>query len=975
MGREKIAKMRNIQESPENLNAGIGVTGRSKKKMKKIISKILVGAMVIAAIPLQPISAAEAKEDSSGYESMAAPENSIESNGAEIELFAESRYGEEVKNAEGFDYVVLEDGTVEVRGYTEEKKGPLVIPDTIEGKTVSSIGREAFKACNGFTSLTLPKDLKKIESGAFQDCIGIRGKLELPENITSIGFAAFSGCSSISGTLELPKGLTKIESGVFSDCSLITGTLELPGGLTAIEAHAFSNCSGLTGDLVFPERLASIGIMAFWQCKGLNGKVVFPKGLVNIEDDAFHGCSGLNGNLELPEGLTSIGYQAFYECSGLNGNLTLPEGLISIGDWAFYGCGSLTGDIMFPKGFTSLGNRAFEGCTGFNGKLVFSEELVSIGEEAFYGCSGLTGDLILPDGIVSIGENAFSNCSGLDGKLTLPKGISSIGKGIFSGCSGLSGELMLPETLSSIGDSAFFGCSGLNGELILPETLSSIGGSAFSICSGFTGKLFIPESLTSIGISAFSGINKLTDLEVAEGNQAYSAYDGCLYNKDMTELIACLIPKEEIDFPSSVTAIGNNAFSSCKDLASIKIPETVTSIGDYAFYYCDNLKRVEIPDSVTSIGTEAFRRYYGTLTIICNPDSEAEKYAKNNYISYAYFNNGGACEEHRYDTGEILEEATCTAEGKIRYTCIVCGESYEETIPAFGHEYDAGTVTESATCAAEGKKEYTCVNCGNVVEEAIPQKAHQYGAGTVTKKATCAAEGEKSYTCKNCGNVKKETVAKTAHTYKTTTEKASMEEDGGVIKECSVCGASTATVIYAPKDVVLSQTSYFYDGKAKTPAVTVKDRMGHTLRENTDYALSYPSGRKNIGNYEISVAFQGNYEGTETVEFEIVAQEGKTFHSGACKFKILDESSAAVTGAKNKNASKVKIPKTVTYGGSVLEVVSVEDKAFRKTRVKEVAIGDHVEIIGASAFEDCPKLTRVTLGKNVEKIGKNAFKG
>lgn len=279
------------------------------------------------------------------------------------------------------------------------------------------------------------------------------------------------------------------------------------------------------------------------------------------------------------------------------------------------------------------------------------------------------------------------------------------------------------------------------------------------------------------------------------------------------------------------------------------------------------MNELEDTNSVTSIGTEAFRRYYGTLTIICNPDSEAEKYAKNNYISYAYFNNGGACEEHRYDTG---------------------------------------TVTESATCAADGKKEYTCVNCGNVVEETIPQKAHQYGAGTITKKATCAAEGEKSYTCKNCGNVKKETVAKTAHTYRTTTEKASMEEDGGVIKECSVCGTSTTSVIYAPKDVVLSQTSYFYDGKAKTPAVTVKDRMGHTLRENTDYALSYPSGRKNIGNYEISVTFQGNYEGTETVEFEIVAQEGKTFHSGACKFKILDESSAAVTGAKNKNASKVK---------------------------------------------------------------------
>lgn len=974
--------------------------------MKRIISKILVGAMVLTAIPLQPISAAEAKGDSGSYESAVLPEKSQEPAGGEIqldenldmekageqkeegkepagaaenqenakiELYAESRYGEEVKNSEGFDYVVLEDGTVEVRGYTEEKKGPLVIPDTIEGKTVTSIGREAFKDCNGFTSLTLPKDLKQIEYGAFQNCIGIRGKLELPENIVSIGSFVFSGCSSISGSLELPKGLTKIEAGVFSNCSLITGTLELPEGVTVIESGAFSNCSGLTGDLVFPEGLTSIGTQAFWQCKGLNGKVMFSKGLVNIEDDVFHGCSGLNGNLELPEGLTSIGYQAFYECSGLNGNLTLPEGLISIGDRAFYGCSRLTGDIMFPKGFTSLGNWAFGRCTGFNGKLVFSEELVSIGESAFYECSGLTGDLILPDGIVSIGENAFSNCSGLDGKLTLPKGISSIGKGMFSGCSGLSGELVLPETLTHIGDNAFSGCSGLNGNLFLPEKLVGIGVEAFFGCSGFDGKLFLPESLTSVGINAFSGIYSLTELEVAESNQDYSAYDGCLYNKDMTELVACLISKEEINFPFSVTAIGNNAFSSCKNLASIKIPETVVSIGDYAFYYCENLKRAEIPDSVISIGADAFRR--GILTIICNQGSEAEKYAKNNYINYTYFNNGGTCEEHQYDTGEILEEAACTSEGKIRYTCIVCGESYEEEIPALGHEYDAGTVTESATCSAEGKKEYTCINCGNIFEELIPQKAHQYGAGTVTKKATCASEGEKSYTCKNCGNVKKETIAKTAHTYETTTEKASMEEDGGIIKECSVCGVSTTTVIYAPKDVVLSQTSYFYDGKTKAPAVTVKDRMGNALRENTDYAVSYSSGRKNIGNYEVSVTFQGNYEGVETVEFEIVAQEGKTFTSGACRFKVVDESSVAVTGVKNKNTSKVRIPKTVTYGGSVLEVVSIADKAFRKTRIKEVIIGDNVESIGVSSFEDCPKLTKATLGKGVEKISKNAFKG
>lgn len=283
--------------------------------MKRIISKILVGAMVLTAIPLQPISAAEAKGDSGSYESAVLPEKSQEPAGgeiqldenldmekageqreegeepagaaenqenAEIELYAESRYGEEVKNSEGFDYVVLEDGTVEVRGYTEEKKGPLVIPDTIEGKTVTSIGERAFEDCNGFTSLTLPKGLKKTGRWAFQDCIGIRGKLELPENIISIGLSAFSGCSSISGTLELPKGLTEIEGSVFYNCSLITGTLELPEGITSIGSHAFGNCSGLTGDLVFPEGLTKVEGQAFYECKGFNGKIIFSKGLESI---------------------------------------------------------------------------------------------------------------------------------------------------------------------------------------------------------------------------------------------------------------------------------------------------------------------------------------------------------------------------------------------------------------------------------------------------------------------------------------------------------------------------------------------------------------------------------------------------------------------------------------------------------------------------------------------------------------------
>lgn len=69
----------------------------------------------------------------------------------------------------GYEYTENSAGKIVISKYigTETE---VVIPNTINGKPVYSIGEEAFKSCKTITSVTVPGEIYIIDTGAFEWC-------------------------------------------------------------------------------------------------------------------------------------------------------------------------------------------------------------------------------------------------------------------------------------------------------------------------------------------------------------------------------------------------------------------------------------------------------------------------------------------------------------------------------------------------------------------------------------------------------------------------------------------------------------------------------------------------------------------------------------------------------------------------------------------------------------------------------------
>ncbi len=461
---------------------------------------------------------------------------------------------------------------------------------------------------------------------------------------------------------------------------------------------------------------------------------------------------------------------------------------------------------------------------GSGGEVVVPSEIggkpvAKIAKGAFWDCSSMTS-LEIPasvttmeyyknTGVVVVDEmrlNIFSGCDNLE-SIKVAEGneyYDSRGKCnaiiatkrnlLLAGCK----NTKIPASVAIIDDVAFRGCTGLT-SVEIPEGVTEVRAGAFIECSSLT-SIIIPKSLTKISY-AFKGIfedcSSLESIKVAEGNAVYDSREGCnalIETESNTLLAGCKNTK----IPTSVTGIGDEAFSGCSGLTGIEIPTNVTFIDRYAFFDCSGLTGIKIPASVTSISASAFSGCSENLIIYGVSGSEAERYAASN--------------------GIMFKEVDMPSQG---------GDvpSQDGDVPSQG---------------------------GNTP---VVPKAEDISQAAIT----------------------------------------------------------------------LEKTSYTYDGKPKTPSVTVSFGA-KTLVPHTDYTVSYHNNTK-VGTANVTVTGKGNYTGSKSVTFAIVKapeqeQQGtsitckKTLYHvayGKKPFKINASSKSKLSYTSNK-------PKIATVGKSTGKV-------------------------------------------------------
>lgn len=374
--------------------------------------------------------------------------------------------------------------------------------------------------------------------------------------------------------------------------------------------------------------VTEIGHDAFWFNINLIS-VNIPKSIIKIGEEAFLSCTKLN-ELNVPDGVEEIENGAFAFCTNLK-KVVIPGSVIKMG--------------LEPAGEFRYEHTVFLGCDNLL-ELVIDEEN-PIYSSDFQGCiydkdktKLLVGNpaakqIVVPNTVTEIEAFAFSMNNNLT-TITLSNG--KINGHAFSVCEALM-RVFISESVTEIVPCAFSSCNNLytitvdvknkvyssdsqgclynkdksvlmfgnpaRESVIIPDTVKEIGNEAFFGCN--ITSIVVPKTIEKIGKAIFELCDKLTNISVVSDSPYFSSdSQGCIYNKEKSELICGNPTASNIKLPATLVQIDECAFSNYSKLIEVEIPDGVKIIGEGAFMGCDMMENLVLPSSVERIGGIAF---------------------------------------------------------------------------------------------------------------------------------------------------------------------------------------------------------------------------------------------------------------------------------------------------------------------------------------------------------------------------------
>ncbi len=456
--------------------------------------------------------------------------------------------GQEKYTSGDFEYILLEDGTAQITGYSGDERN-LIIPSALKDTIVSSVGEYAFLKCKNLTSVLIPDGVTTIREGAFCLCENL-ADVTIPDSVIVIERNAFENCSSLR-TLVLPANLEIIPFALCRNCNTLM-QVYIPESVNKRETDAFAFCEKLkdvyyggtekdwnriTAYDLIDNSFGSVPVgQIYYKASPADVDRILKSGnylyRVNDQNEAvIDACleTGDETVLTVPSVLdgfrvTEIGKLAFQNSYSLQ-KIIIPEGITTIGKGAFINCKKLS-EVDFPDSLEVIEEYAFHNC-----KSVILVTCPDGGwKTAEPGKTYTSGDYkyaVLKDGTAKITSYLRSSQdvvvpAQLDG---IP--VSVIGEKAFNQ-SFVTG-VILPEGITAIEDMAFAFCSMT--DLVIPDGVREIGNSVVAYCNSLQ-RIRIPDSLETIAEGVFSYCISLAAIDISPNHPFLRTVNGGLFTRD-----------------------------------------------------------------------------------------------------------------------------------------------------------------------------------------------------------------------------------------------------------------------------------------------------------------------------------------------------------------------------------------------------------------------------------------------------------